>query len=270
MNIAEKLTAIAENEQRVYGAGYMHGSNDGYVKGEQNGYAFGFDEGKKSEYDAFWDVFQSNGNLTSYNYAFAYGKFNDDTFRPKYDIVPTSANYMFSYNNTENVGTTARDCITDFVGCLNRAGVILDTSNTTDMNNMFYFARNIRHIPTISFEACNKVEAVFYGCIRLETIDKVIFKADGTNEIANETYNLLFGQCIELRNLTVDGIIGTSVNMWQCPLSKDSITSVINALSSTASGKTLTLNKTAKEAAFTSSEWNALISTKSNWTITLA
>jgi hypothetical protein len=56
---------------------------------------------------------------------------------------------------------------------------------------------------------------------------------------------------------------------WSPKLSKASIESIINALSSTTSGLTVTISKTAKEAAFTSAEWSALIATKSNWTISL-
>lgn len=247
MNIADKLTAIAENVPRVYEAG------------------------KNAEYDAFWNIFQSNGNLTSYNYAFAYGKFNDDTFRPKYDIVPTSAERMFAYNNNANIGTNSVHCITDLSDCIKKAGIVFDTSKATNMSCMFYMGRGFRRIPAISFESCeHTIDGVFYGCYELETIDKIILKADGTDTFSLDSWNLPFGQCIGLKNITIEGVIGNSISFWQSPLSAASITSVVNALSPTASGKTLTLNKTAKEAAFTDSEWNALISTKSNWTITLA
>lgn len=51
MSIAEKLTLIAQNEQRVYDAG--------------------FEAGKQAEYDAFWDAFQKNGTeYINYGYAF--------------------------------------------------------------------------------------------------------------------------------------------------------------------------------------------------------
>ena len=79
MSIAEKLTAIAENEQRVYDAGYMHGNNDGYLLGEE--------AGKKSEYDAFWDAFQLDGERTNYSYAFSGSGWHSETFKPKYKIL---------------------------------------------------------------------------------------------------------------------------------------------------------------------------------------
>ena len=75
--------------------------------------------------------------------------------------------------------------------------------------------------------------------------------------------------------------IASSLDMKSCTLlSKASITSIINALSSTTSGLTVTLSKTAVNTAFetesggadgsTSQEWLALATTKSNWTISLA
>jgi hypothetical protein len=56
---------------------------------------------------------------------------------------------------------------------------------------------------------------------------------------------------------------------WSPKLSKASIESIINALSSTTSGLTVTISKTAKEAVFTTEEWATLIATKPNWTISL-
>ena len=74
MNIAEKLTAIAENVPRVYEAG------------------------KKSEYDAFWDSFQDNGQRTQYPYAFYV--WGAKHFKPKYPIIfgtNVSSQDTFSY-----------------------------------------------------------------------------------------------------------------------------------------------------------------------------
>jgi hypothetical protein len=60
---------------------------------------------------------------------------------------------------------------------------------------------------------------------------------------------------------------------WSTKLSKASITSVVNALSSTTSGLSVTFSKTAVNNAFsggsTGAEWTALANTKSNWTINL-
>jgi hypothetical protein len=93
--------------------------------------------------------------------------------------------------------------------------------------------------------------------------------------IAETTYhNTVFFNCNALENLTIEGVIGQNGFdvRYSTKLSKASITSVINALSATTSGLTVTLSKTAVERAFgstTSTEWSALVATKSNWNISL-
>jgi hypothetical protein len=84
MSVAAKLTAIAENQQKV------------------------FEAGKQAEYDRFWDKFQNYGRTENYNYAFAMGRFNDENYNPKYPIKCSSGNtsgrYMF-YNASDITDT---------------------------------------------------------------------------------------------------------------------------------------------------------------------
>ena len=89
----------------------------------------------------------------------------------------------------------------------------------------------------------------------------------------------MFTGATALKNITVEGPIAYSISFKDCPLSKESILSVFNALSDTITGMTLTLKLLAVNTAFetsegaadgsTSEEWNTLIATKSNWTISL-
>lgn len=74
MSIADKLTTIAENQQKVY------------------------DAGKQAEYDRFWDNFQDYGEANVGSNAFMYG-WNDESFNPKYPIkISHSMSKVFSYN----------------------------------------------------------------------------------------------------------------------------------------------------------------------------
>ena len=99
MNTAEKLTAIAENQKKVYEAG------------------------KKSEYDRFWDNYQYNGERRVYDVAF--GTFdtvvangwNDNNFYPKYPIIATNLCRAFKACAITNLKERLDDC-----------GVYLDTS----------------------------------------------------------------------------------------------------------------------------------------------
>lgn len=84
MSIAEKLQTIAENQQRVYDAGFAAGQA---ASGDSDAaYQDGFVAGKKAEWDAFWEVFQNHGKATSYQHAFSLGKFTDENYNPKYPL----------------------------------------------------------------------------------------------------------------------------------------------------------------------------------------
>lgn len=79
-----------------------------------------------------------------------------------------------------------------------------------------------------------------------------------------------YTSCLE--NITIGGVIGNDINFQYSPLSKASIASVVNALSETVSGMTVTFKESAVTDAFgstTAQEWLDLTATKSNWTISL-
>jgi hypothetical protein len=249
MSIAEKLALITENEQKVYEAG------------------------KKADHDEFWDAFQSDGTLTSYSYAFAYGRWNDETFKPKYDIKPTSANFMFAYNNNVGTGTSSKYCITDLSACFERTGTKLDTSSAIEMQQVFYMGKGFTRLPPISFENCIELSATFYGCTELRTIDKLILKSDGTNTFTKNSWDFPFGQCTALKNITIEGSVGDSINLSHSPLTAESLVSVVEHLSDTATKKTATFKQSAINSADWSktnfSSWNELIALKPDWTFSL-
>lgn len=254
MSIAEKLNIIAENEQKVY------------------------DAGKQAEYDAFWDMFQINGERRNYGYAFLGGTWNEDMFQPKYDMNITVGLLMFAYNGHNNGGA-----LIDIKGLLERAGVTLDTSNCSDMKMFCYIAKSITRLPVISFESCTNLNANFYQATSLKSIDKLILKSDGTNTYQNNSYDRPFFSCNALEHMPVEGVIGQNgfdVH-WSTKLDRESIISIINALSTTTTGLTVTLSKTAVNNAFginvddpttypEGSEWYELRNSKSNWTISFA
>ena len=82
MSIAEKLTTIAENQQRVYDAGFAAGE----AEGGGGSYDEGYEAGQIDEYDRFWDAYQQNGNKTDYDQAFAYNHWQNEILRPKHPL----------------------------------------------------------------------------------------------------------------------------------------------------------------------------------------
>jgi hypothetical protein len=253
MSIETKLTTIAENVGNVFNAGWDNGYNEGWEAGGINGYG----EGKLAEYDSFWDTCQNNGNRKNYSYAFTCG-WTPQNFKPKYKIILPANNYggvgMFRWFNPTSQALDYRE-VKDMI----------DTSATTNATEMFCSARiNYIDVDLSNATTLNKCfSAEWQGNLLTTLTLKVSDKC--TN------YSGAFGYCINLSNLTFpeDSDIAVSISFSDCPLTKASITSVINALSSSATGKTATFKKTAKEAAFTAEEWQALIATKSNWNISL-
>lgn len=250
MSIADKLTLIAENQQKV------------------------FEAGKQAEYDKFWDSIQDNGNRTNYDFAFCYYFNIYKLFYPKYDLIPTSAQYFMreAKGNGKAVDSGA-DAI-DLVERLNECGVKLDTSKCTNVTYLFYQAR-ISHLPEINISSAGTTgnNLVFGGPV--ETIDNFIFTKE-------QTLKNTFNYCRRLKNIVFDGIYEAGgLGMSDCyALSKESITSIINCLSTETSGKAITLSLRAVNKAFetrenandgsNSVEWKTLVNTKQNWTINLS
>ena len=234
MSIAEKLTAIAENEQKVYEAG------------------------KKSEYDAFWDAFQNYGNMKNYNSAFRnvdyidYDSWRKETLRPKYDIIPTSTDRTFYKVKG----------ITDLGEHFRELGRKLDFSKSTSLFNCFCYGSWVK-LPIIdcSNASGNGITGMCNYCYSLETIEKWIMSEKVTNA------GNCFVECKKLKNIIVEGVIAVSVSFAQSPLTRESALSVINHLKDiSGTGTTLTVTFSSTTKALLTDEDKA-IATQKGWTI---
>lgn len=221
-------------------------------------YDKGIEQGKQAEWNSFWDNYQQNGNRTNYYAAFNGSGWNNETFKPKYDMKPTTAYMMFRETG-----------ITNLANC----GVKFDFSNCTTFDYAFAYSSKLKTLPSfIDCSKSNNLQGTFSegGFVDLHIKVAKTTKFSGT-----------FGTMHELTNFQVDGVIGQNgFNVqWSTKLSKASIESIINCLSTDTSGLSVTLSLTAVKKAFetsegandgnTSEEWLNLIATKPNWTIKL-
>ncbi len=88
---------------------------------------------------------------------------------------------------------------------------------------------------------------------------------------ANVTWSGTFTQAKNIKTLNISGVIGSNFDVRHLTqLEKSSFTTVRDCLLKSASGKTVTFSKTAKEANFTADEWTAFWSEYGNWEIGLA
>lgn len=249
MTTEEKLIKVAENEAIVKDAVEQL---DLCLKG-------GKVDGK-SWYDAFWDGFQDNGARSNYSQAFAYA-WNDESFKPKYDIKCTGA-----YATNQIFFQTK---IVDLVGCLKKANVKFDTTKATVIQGIFDRANKLINTPPIDAINCTSMQQTYSAAQNVKNIE-----IDNIQE--NCTFDRTFDKMYELRdvvliNCTI-GKNGISFR-WSTKLTADSLKSIINALSTTTTGLTITLPTTAQanyEAVYGNGSWNVLTAKRSNWTIAYA
>lgn len=144
MSVADKLTTIAENQQKVYDAGYAAGSGVDY----DTVFAAGRDQGEKDAYDAFWDVYQQNGERTNYSNAFAGHGWDDAVFKPKYPLKNISiADSMFTGNQH-----------------LTHIDYDLDFSTSTSNTYLFNSCISLKRIKSIKFNNAGKNTYIFASC----------------------------------------------------------------------------------------------------------
>lgn len=211
MSIAEKLTTIAENEQKVYDKGKSKGASDTLKK--------------------VWDGIQKNGSRTNYNYGFMNQSWDEETFRPSYDI-----------NCAAETRSMFQEC--DFKGSLKKAldnaGVKLDTSKCVYFYTVFYGMPNLTELPQIDIRnVTGTMTGVLHYCPKLKRIDGGIICSENTN-FMSDTFRT---NVTALEDCIFSGVIGKSIKLSTLTgLNKESIMSVINILKDySGSGTTYTL-----------------------------
>ena len=248
MSIAEKLTTVAGNVPKVYEAG------------------------KNEEWSSFWDAYQQNGNRRHYAYAFRNTSnvrgWNKTNFKPKYDIICEGDAEQCFYSWGDQ---TAENAV-NIGEILKKQGITIDTSRATNLTNfMAYGYMIVGELPTISFESAgSNTIGAFHG-VKVTKIEKVIVTED-TNFQRFFIYNG------NLEEVIFEGVIAKgNLDMKDSrKLNAKSLKSIIDCLSPSTTGLTVTLPSTA-EANYNANPpegapqtWAELVATKSNWTIAYA
>lgn len=190
-----------------------------------------FEKGKQSEREAFWEGFTDGGKRTSFSSAFAF--WGNEYIRPIRKIIPTT-----------NTGAAQT-----FYKCTRLRKVEADyfdfsqkprgTQASQGWYYTFFISTKIEEIEDIGIKADFGFYNTFSDCYALHTIAKL-----GCDE--NTKFDAAFNQCQQLKNITIDGVIGQDgFNVQSSPLlTHESLMSIINALkdfSGTTTWKTVTL-----------------------------
>lgn len=175
MSIAEKLTTIAENEQKVY------------------------DAGKQAEYDAFWDAYQDYGKRTDSRYFCSYYNFTPETFKPKYPIYPSS--YMFDQCTME-------------ISLIEKGVKFNPTPNASVSLGYAFRGSDITEIPTIDVSKGNPLSYAFYNMPNLTKIEKLIVgentQFSNTFGLSKNLTEIRFEGVIAYNNFNVSACVALS------------------------------------------------------------
>lgn len=261
MTIAEKIVKLNEDADKLID-----------LNNQLEQALYGTDVGGKSYYDEFWDAFQNYGKRTDYPMAFRGTAF--EYIHPKHKIEPTTntsaQNTFYNANKLKKIEAKYFDFSKKPRG----------TYQTAGWYYTFGTCGNLEEIEDIGIGPDYELTYTFAYCNKLKKIAKI--GIDANTKITSP-----FAKCIALESITFDGEIGQNIGLKDSTLlTKESITNIINHLSNTVSGKTLTLSVTAVKNAFGggtwdsdgdgkadtvmgSEEWVDLQKTKPNWTITL-
>ena len=181
----------------------------------ETAYNEGVEAGKKSQHEEFWENYL--GSKTVYSYAFCY--WEDLVFYPTLDIILSfdAQRVFMSFNYVSRKPFNLKER-------LEQCGVTLDTSGVSSASYMFA-SSYISEIPELNFTKTTKLDGVFNLCSCLETIEKIILKDDGTQTFVTSTFNTT-----TLKNIIVEGKMGTDITFQSCPLTVASMKSVITHL----------------------------------------
>jgi hypothetical protein len=255
LTIAEQLTLIDENQQKVFDAGYDEG----------------FAAGKQAEYDAFWDDFQDHGNRIDYARALAGAGWTQEILENiKYPVTFIAEKYsyqcmtkgIFSYLNY------GRKAPMDMTNILSK----FDFSNCQRASETFAnaYVKNI----TLDLSNCDSLDRIF-TCSDAggKTCENVTLKVSAKCTKYPQTFYYCSG-LTELRFME-GSVIAANIEFAQSKnLTRASIESIVNALSTETRGLTVTFSLEAVNKAFNtddvslSLEWNELIKDK-HWIFNL-
>ena len=172
-----------------------------------------YEAGKQDEYDALWDIIQSNGTRKTCQYLFGSQGWTNENFKPKYDIQPTDALGLFILTGIVDVREST-------------IGVKLDLSKATRTTNLFSYA-STKYLGVMNLQSSSgTLDGVFQNSAII-SIEELVLKNDGSQTPKN-----MFTGCSALEHMIVKGKIGKNgFNVSACTkLDLESLLSILEAL----------------------------------------
>ena len=240
----ELIEQIKANVPLVYEAGKNKGIKEMEPQLEEK-YAEGIEEGYDNGLDTAIDVheeFLADKPQTHY-----------DIFWDSYQENGNRTDYRYGFASTGWTEVT-----------YNPKYPIVTAPYTA--TSMYQYAL-VTKVKNVDFSnVLNYFTSIFNSCTKLKTIENIKLPTNCQGAFTGS-----FNNCTALEEFSFTGTIqNNGIDLhWSTKLNKASIENIVNALSATTSGLTITLSSIAVANAFTTEEWTALENTKSNWTISL-
>lgn len=221
-----------------------------------------YEAGKKTEHEAKWNAIHDSIEAYGCHNAFSGASWTKETFRPIRNINVYSSYMMFRHSRIA----------VDLPKLLEELGVQITFQALSAMQYTFYGTQFTR-LGVFDFSDCYYSNGCFSDSDKLVTIDKIICNK-------NTKFTDAFDWLYSLENIIFEGELAKDgLNLQDSTsLSKESILSIINVLSTTTTGLTVTLSLDAVNKAFETSagandgekspEWNDLVADR-NWNISL-
>lgn len=237
---------------------------------------------KEAGISEMWDYIQAFGVRTDYS-NFGAVIWTKKNFKPNYNLNVTDCYRMFSYPSEKLEELLISDGRIVMKELETERSIVFDFSKCKNFS--FTFAVSpFSELNVIDVSNATSLAYAFYGgywtyslrdMLGLRRIERLICSENTTFDNTSFQYSSAFTY------IGFEGVIaknGLNVS-WSTKLDKESHVKLVNTLSSTTSGLSVTVSQTAVNKAFetsegandgsTSQEWLNLIATKNNWTISL-
>lgn len=259
----EKISAIAQAIRQ------NTGTDNTYTTSEMpNGINEVYQNGEKAMLNAMWEALQGGGRRTNYSSSFFEGTtFTKKTFKPIYDIRPTSCN-LWTRDAVPDKAKIRAEGQVNMIELEKEQGIVFDFSNVTNFTNAFSGGL-FSHLSTIDLKSATVLTMIFYGGylsgqnedLWLKRIERLICYE--TNDLSQNCFHYQ-------RSLTYigfEGVIGKSVNLAHCPLVVESINKLFACLKDYSEiGGTYTVTLRADRENMLTAEEKA-VATNKGWTL---
>lgn len=210
--IADRLREYLGTVEKIKPSEFASKIDEAVARANNDGYHNGLGDGKREEYEDFWNTFQNNGARTKYSYAFY--EWQDETLAPLHNILCYGgSNFMYRAFYNSNIKTIAKPIIVSggssqgqiFANAINLESVFL--IDITEYTSTF----------TDWFLGCSKLKSLLWnGSINqnLDMSDCQQLNGDSIYDTITHLYKSASGKTLTLSQTAVNNAVFPNGMTW--------------------------------------------------------